>query len=196
MFRYLLEHRLFRLLHRAAGRRVLTPLAGVLAFALTLSFTVPVTAMLVPAFLVHPRIWRRVAVAGAVGSTAAACVLMLVFHHLGWEQVQVWFPGMSSSANWKAVAQWLNEWGLWGLMAVAALPLPQTPALVFFALVRPSLATVAMGILVGKLIKYLVVGRVVSLAPHRFAQLLQRLEAARNGFQIKNGVKSTSSGHS
>lgn len=190
MFRYFFEHRLFRLLHRAASRRVLTPLAGVLAFALTLSFTVPVTAMLVPAFLIHPRIWRRVAVAGAVGSTAAACVLMLVFHHLGWEQVQAWFPAMSTSTHWKAVTQWLHEWGWWGLMAVAALPLPQTPALVFFALVRPSLLTVATGILVGKLIKYLVVGRVVSLAPQHFAPLLQRVEAARNGFLNKNTDKS------
>jgi len=52
------------------------------------------------------------------------------------------------------VLAWVGEYGVIALFFVAALPLPQTPALLFCALTRQPLLEVLAAVLLGKLLKY------------------------------------------
>jgi len=61
---------------------------------------------------------------------------------------------MSASRAWLQASAWLSEWGLYALFAIAALPLPQTPAVAFAALVPLSPPGVFAALFLGKLVKY------------------------------------------
>jgi membrane protein YqaA with SNARE-associated domain len=176
MVHYLMQSRVLRALRRVADTPLLPAVAGVLAFGLTLSMTVPVTSALVPAVLLAPRRWRGIVILSSLGSAIGATVLVIAFHHLGWAQIYAAFPEFARSARWQEVARWTAGYGVLALFAVAALPLPQTPALALCAISRLPEAEVMIAILVGKLIKYAVVAGFAVVFPERF----QAMRAALN----------------
>ena len=149
-----LLQRVMALLQGMANQRLMPSLCGLLAFGLTASMSVPVTAMLVPAVLLAPRHWRSIALQSAFGSAIGATLLVELFHDLGWAQVYQLFPSMLDSDTWQQVLAWVGEYGVIALFFVAALPLPQTPALLFCALTRQPLLEVLAAVLLGKLLKY------------------------------------------
>ena len=163
-----LEGTLARLLRRAAEGRGFLLTCAALAFAGTASASFPVTAMLVPAALLVPRRWKAIAGASAVGSALGATLLVALFHHLGWEQLYERFPEMLTHASWARVMQWVAQWGLPALFAIAVSPLPQTPALIFFGAASQNLPGVFVAMLVGKLVKYGVVTWFAGRFPERF----------------------------
>jgi membrane protein YqaA with SNARE-associated domain len=168
MLRFLLASRVERAIVRAARGPFVPPLAGVLAFALTATMTVPVTAVIVPAVLVARHRAKWIVLLAALGSALGATLLFAVFHHWGWDQVYAVFPEMQQSKAWLGVIDWVDRWGVPALFAVAALPLPQTPALIVLALGPHATATVLIAILAGKLVKYGVVAAAVAAFPERF----------------------------
>lgn len=168
MLRYLIAPRIERAVARYGRSRVAPALTAALAFLFTVSMSVPVTAIVVPAVvLAQPR--RKAVVAfAALGSALGATLLVAIFHHWGWDQVYAAFPEMRDSASWLRVTKWVARWGVPALFVVAALPLPQTPGLVFLALARHGEGEVFVAILAGKLIKYGVVAAAVAAFPDRF----------------------------
>jgi membrane protein YqaA with SNARE-associated domain len=176
MLRFLLENRMLRGLQRRARHRFMPTLVGALAFGLTASMTVPVTSALIPAVLLSPRRWRSIAVQAAVGSALGATLLVLLFHHLGWVQLQAQFPAMMESPGWQRVIAWTAAYGVIALFAIAALPLPQTPALVFCAIARLPVFEMFVAVLLGKLIKYSVIAALAAAFPARFRAFLEVVE--------------------
>ncbi|WP_156811469.1 hypothetical protein [Cupriavidus sp. USMAHM13] len=130
---------------------------GGLAFVATLSMCVPVAPLVAASVLLSARRWKALALCAAVGSGAAALVLYVVFHDLGWEKLLGYLPELTRSARWVQIAAYTEDYGLLALVAIAASPLPQTPALVFVALAELSPLAVFGSILGGKLAKYGVV---------------------------------------
>jgi membrane protein YqaA with SNARE-associated domain len=175
MLHDLLRSRLLRTLQRAADTPRMPWVAGLLACALTVSMTLPVTWAMVPAVLLAPRQWRGIVICSAAGSALGATVLVSAFHHLGWAQVYALFPDIARSARWQEVMQWARDYGVLALSGIAALPLPQTPALVFAAITRQPELEIALAVLVGKLIKYGVIGAAVVRFPHWFHQVATAL---------------------
>ncbi len=171
MLHYLVQARLVRVLRRLAPRRRMPLVAGAMAFALTASMTVPVTAALVPATFLVPRRWRAIAAYGAFGSALGAACLLFVFHHAGWALIEAAFPQWYASPEWQRVIGWVARYGLVALFAVAALPLPQTPALILFAVSAHFLPGVVLAVFAGKLIKYGVVCGAIAMFPARFDRL-------------------------
>ncbi len=168
MLRYLIAERIERTLLRH-GRGAATPLlAGVLAFVCTATMSVPVTAVIVPAVLVARRRWKAIVLLAALGSALGATLLVGIFQHWGWDQVYTAFPEMRESRSWLRVTGWVARWGVPALFVVAALPLPQTPALIFLAVGQEPEVQVLLAILAGKLIKYTVVAAAVLAFPERF----------------------------
>jgi membrane protein YqaA with SNARE-associated domain len=153
--------------------------AGLLALGLTLSMTVPVTSALVPAVLLGPRRWRGIVILSSAGSAIGATVLVIAFHHLGWQQIYAAFPEFAHSARWQHVAHWTAAYGVFALFAVAALPLPQTPALILCAISRLPEVEVMLAILAGKLIKYGVVGGFAVVFPERFQAIRGTLSSVQ-----------------
>jgi len=164
-----LEGLLQRLLRHAAEGHGLLLTCLALAFAGTTTAAYPVTAVVVPAALLAARRWRAVAVASAFGSALGATALVLVFHHLGWRQVYAHFPEMATHPAWAHVTAWTSSYGIVSLFVIAATPLPQTPALIFFGVVQPQYAGIFAAMLLGKLLKYGFFAWAASHFPDRFS---------------------------
>jgi membrane protein YqaA with SNARE-associated domain len=162
-------------LRRAAESRHLLLVCGILACAGTVTVSYPVTAVVLPAALISPRRWRPIALSAAFGSALGATALLLAFHHWGWTWVYAHFPEFASHASWQKILGWVSAHGIAALFAVALSPLPQTPALVFFGILRPEPAAVFVTILVAKVIKYGIFGWLVSRFPGRFRSGLRGL---------------------
>lgn len=143
-----------RLIRYAAKGNLLSLVCLGLAIVGTVSTIYPITAVVVPAVLIQPKLrWRIVAVT-AFGSAIGAMLLMVTFHHMGWAQLYDRFPELTTHPTWKRIMTWTSSYGALGLFLVAALPLPQTPALIFFAIVRHDYLSVFVTIFGGKALKY------------------------------------------
>ena len=156
-----------QVVHRAAnGPAFLAVCVGLAALG-SLTALFPVTTVLVPATLLVPARWRLVAAACALGSAIGATALAGMFHRLGWSQVTERFPELAASDTWHQTVNWVSDYGAWALCAVAATPLPQTPALLFFAIARQDYAAVFAAMLAGKLLKYGVIAWLTARFPER-----------------------------
>ncbi|RWA51430.1 hypothetical protein AU476_22560 [Cupriavidus sp. UYMSc13B] len=69
-------------------------------------------------------------------------------------QLLGYLPELSRSPKWVTIARLTEDYGLPALLAIAASPLPQTPALVIVALAQLSPLAVFASIFSGKLAKY------------------------------------------
>jgi membrane protein YqaA with SNARE-associated domain len=157
MLHHLLATPAQRLLQGVAHSRHYVLLVSLLACASTLSMLVPFSVVLVPAVLLRPRDWRRLWLGCACGSACGAALLVLVFHHLGWQQLYQHYPELQDSASWQLIALWLSRYGLLTLAVIAALPTAQTPALVLCSLTPLPLGGLLLALWLGKLVKYGVV---------------------------------------
>lgn len=179
MLRTILENKVLLRLQRVAQHRFMPSLAGAFAFALTVSLTVPVTSLLIPAVLLSPPRWRSIALQAACGSALGATLLVILFHELGWQQLQALYPGLLDSPGWRRIIEWTGDYGVIALFVVAAMPVPQTPALVFCAIASLPGLNVFLAMLFGKIIKYGVLGALAARFPAKFRVFLDRFEPAR-----------------
>jgi membrane protein YqaA with SNARE-associated domain len=168
MLQRLAEDRLLRAVLRAADRPGYPLIVGAAAFGATLSMAVPFATVLVAAVLAAPRRWRAIALWSSLGTGLAGLVLYLAFHHLGWALFAERHPEIAASRAWLQASAWLSQWGLLALLAIAALPLPQTPAVAFAALARLSVPGVLAALVLGKLVKYAVYAWATSRFPDWF----------------------------
>ena len=143
------------LLRRASGE-AFPPLVGAAAFGATLTQTVPTEWLLVACVAARGKNWLALALWAASGAGAAAVVLYLGFHHLGWIPLAARYPDLAASRAWTAAAAWLERYGVAAIFAVMALPLPvpKLPVLAAAGLQRLPIAEVAAAILTGKASKY------------------------------------------
>lgn len=169
-----LEGLLQRLLRQAAEGRGFLLTCTALALAGTLTAAYPVTAVVVPATLLAASRWRQVAVATAVGSTLGATALVIASHHMGWSALYAHYPQLASHPDWVRVMAWVERYGSLALFAVALSPLPQTPALIFFGVVRPDSLGVVTAVFAGKLLKYGAFAWATRRFPEAFGEGLPR----------------------
>jgi len=108
-------------------------MVGVVALILTVSMTVPFASILIGAILLRRDYWREIVLLSSLGSATGGVVLYLIFHHWGWTQLADGYPELVQSKAWSDATTWVSVYGTWALLAIAATPLPQTPALVFTA---------------------------------------------------------------
>ena len=168
MLRYLISGRIDRALARRGESPYVPALACALAFLCTATMSVPVTAVIVPAVLIARRRAKAIVLCASLGSALGATLLVALFQHWGWDEVYSAFPEMRESRSWLRVTGWVARWGVTALFVVAALPLPQTPALIFLAVTQHPETQVLLAILGGKLIKYAAVAAAVLAFPERF----------------------------
>jgi len=169
MLRYLVAGRIERALARHGQSAYVPILAGALAFLCTATMSVPVTAVVVPAVLLARRRWKAIVLCAALGSALGATLLVSVFQHWAWDEIYAVFPEMRESRSWLRVTGWVARWGVPALFFVAALPLPQTPALIFLAVGQQPEEQVLLAMLAGKLMKYGAVAAAVLAFPERFS---------------------------
>lgn len=159
-----------RTLITSATHRYYPLVVALIAFVATATFSVPFAAVLVPAVLLAPARWLSIGLLSGIASGFGAAVLVEVFHHLGWEFIAARYPDLVQLDVLQWARDWLQSYGLIALLIIAASPMPQTPALLVYSLVNPSMLGVAAAIGIGKSIKYLFLSWVTARYPGRFVR--------------------------
>ena len=174
MLRGALESGLIRTLVRRADTRSFPVVVAAVAFAATLSMSVPFATLLVTAVLMAPRRWVAISLWSSLGAALGAALLYMIFHHLGWATLYAAYPEVVRSPAWRDASRWLDRYGVAALLVIAATPLPLTPALMFAAISRLPVAEVAVALWLGKMVKYVVYGWLASAFPARWISSAHR----------------------
>ena len=159
-----------RILIFSAGHRYYTVVVALIAFVSTATFTFPFVIVLIPAVLIAPRRWLLLGLMCGVASGVGAAVLVELFNYLGQELVIARFPELVRSESWQLGRNWLQTYGLFALMLIAGSPMPQTPALLFYSLVNPSVPGVLIAVGIGKTVKYVFLAWATHRYPARFLE--------------------------
>lgn len=161
---------LSRILIFSAGHRYYTAVVAAVAFVSTATFSFPFSIVLIPAVLIAPRRWLALGLICGMASGIGAAVLVELFNHLGQELVVSRFPELVRSQSWQLSSAWLHTYGLYALMLIAGSPIPQTPALLFYALADPSVPGVLVAVGIGKTVKYVSLAWATYRYPARFLE--------------------------
>ena len=164
-----------------ANRWWFPPLAAALSATATLSLSVPVGPLLIALVALNPRRWRALVVWSVLGSAVAGALFTYLLGHFGGAWIDERLPQLAASKHWHYLVSWVSSYGFVTLAAVAASPFTQTPALFLAALIGMPWPEVFAALLLGKGLKYSLVGAItarttdgspVALASGRVAPLL------------------------
>lgn len=143
---------LFRIRH-SHGYAVAVGLLAVVSAGTSLY---PFGPVIVGATVFAPGRWRGVILGATLGAAIGATTFVLLVQHLGVGLVDAWFPGIRKNAIWAESTYWIERHGELALGLIAALPVPQMPALIASALGEMHPAAVFVALLCGKGVKYTV----------------------------------------
>jgi membrane protein YqaA with SNARE-associated domain len=141
-------------LQEAMPERTYLLMVGIIAFFITVSMTIPFALILIGAVLLRHARWKEIVLISSLGSATGGLILYSIFYYLGWSQITAAFPDLMRSKAWSDATQWVSAYGTWALFGIAAMPLPQTPALIFTALLPLPASEVFFALFLGKLLKY------------------------------------------
>lgn len=176
MIASLLEARIRKRLTQATAAPTYPVLVGLFAFGATLSMSVPFGSILVVATLLRRDKWLRIAILSSLGSALGGLVLYVVFHHLGWNSLIARYPDVVRSEVWAHATHWLSSYGIAALFLIAALPLPQTPALMVAGITRLPVIWVFLALLCGKIAKHTLYAWAVARFPEKFARYFENVQ--------------------
>ncbi|MFZ2267731.1 MAG: hypothetical protein WAV95_09150 [Azonexus sp.] len=145
-----------RLLFRIRHSAWFSLLVGGLAVVSAATSLYPFGPVIVAATVFAPNRWRAVIVASSLGAVIGATGFALFVQSVGPGLVDALFPALRASSIWEHSAYWINQHGSLALAAIAALPVPQMPAMILVALSEMGLPAIALALLVGKTLKYTV----------------------------------------
>lgn len=166
-------HRLVRPLRPLAIRGWFPAVGALMAFAATLSMTVPTVPILGALVSLNPRRWLAIACWATVGSAVGGALLVHVLGHFGGILLAQKLPELAASSHWQHMQGLATHHGWWVLMVVAALPLSQTPFLLVAALFGMPALTVFVSLAAGKAAKYGIVAALTARAASELAALRQ-----------------------
>jgi len=143
-----------RLLFRIRHSAWYPLLVGMLAVISAATSLYPFGPVIVAATVFAPNRWRGVIVGASLGAVIGATGFALFVQSFGPGLVDALFPALRESAIWEHSAYWINHHGSLALAAIAALPVPQMPAMILAALSEMGIFSIALALLVGKTLKY------------------------------------------
>ncbi len=161
--------RLLRLLAPVAGRKWFPQLAAIVAFAATLSMTVPTVPFLTAWVLLSPRRWISISLWAILGSALGGALLVHLLGHFGILFLTEKLPELVASTHWQHLVEWTSHHGWWVLILVAASPFSQTPVLFLAAILGMPAVIVFLSLFAGKAAKYGVIAGLTSRAAERLA---------------------------
>lgn len=168
--KHFLPARLHRLLTAGAAHAHYPLLVAALAFVATTTFSFPFAAVLIPAVLLAPSRWLWIGLLSGIASGCGAALLVEVFFSLGWDWAIGRYPELGQLPGWPWAVVWLQRYGLFAMLVIAASPMPQTPALLLLALSDPPRLGVALAVGIGKTIKYVFLAWATARYPARYAR--------------------------
>ena len=151
------------------------PLIAILAGLDHFIVIIPTDGLLVSGVLLNPRRWVITFLCIAVGSSVGAVALAWAVKVYGLPFILAIAPSMVETSSWQWTERFMTEYGSLALFGVAASPLIQQPAIILAALSPAPLSKIFLVFLLGRLVKFLVLGWVASHTPH----LVRRLWGVR-----------------
>ncbi len=149
-----------------------SPWFGALIAALSAAdayvFVVPNEPLIVAAAAARPKQWLALGLWATVGSAlGAASVAWLVSIGSGWILHVLHAGKLAHSAWWHDSLVAVHHHGIWGLALISLSPLPQHIAVFIAGLVRMPVWKVFLGVLLGRLPKYLGTAYLSARAPEK-----------------------------
>jgi membrane protein YqaA with SNARE-associated domain len=162
-------------LQEAMPERTYLLTVGIMAFIFTVSMTIPFASILIGAVLLRHVRWKEIVLVSSLGSATGGLFLYFTFYYLGWSQIAAAYPDLLQSNAWSDATRWVSTYGTGALLVIAATPLPQTPALIFTALVPLPVSEVFLALFLGKLLKYGTYGWLAGKFPSWFQRLARAI---------------------
>lgn len=137
-----------------ASSRLFPLLSGLLAFIATLSLTIPVVPVLTALVVMNRARWRSITLWAVLGSASGGALFTHLLGHFGTAFLQARVPQLVASSHWQHTVDWVAQYGMVTLAAIAALPVAQSPALLLAAILGMPWYHVFGALLIGKAVKY------------------------------------------
>ncbi len=170
---------LIRHLQKHARRWWYSPLVAFLAFLDHFTIVIPTDGLLVSAVLLNPKRWFSTMLVVTLGSSLGALALAALIEWHGLPLLLKISPGIDGTWMWSWTNEFMDEYGMLAVFAVAISPFMQHPAVALAALAEVPLMKIFGVILLGRTIKYGAVCWVASHMPH----LLKKLWGMRDEIQ-------------
>ena len=161
-------------LQEAMPERTYLLTVAIIAFIFTVSMTIPFASILIGAVLLRHVRWKEIVLVSSLGSATGGLFLYFTFYYLGWSQIAAAYPDLLQSKAWSDATRWVSTYGTGALLVIAAMPLPQTPALIFTALCR-RFRKCFLALFLGKLLKYGTYGWLAGKFPSWFQRLAREI---------------------
>lgn len=141
--------------------------AGTAINLFTIVFTAATVVLFLGAVLGQRKRWRSTAIANALGATAGSAVLLLLMRMQGDGAglLERQFPTVLASPAWAKTTALMQSYGVVGMVVVSSLPLILHPVIAFGVLTGMSDGTILSIVLLGRSVKYLVMGYLTAHAP-------------------------------
>lgn len=142
-----------------------------LAFIDSLIVIVPTDGILISSIFLCRQKWLRFSVGIAIGSTLGGLLLAWLVQAYGMDLILYFSPDLESTRTWQWTESFFDNYGLIVLFVVAATPVFQHPAVILAALSGNRLGEIALVCLLGRLLKFLIMGYVASHAPRLLSKM-------------------------
>ncbi len=153
-----MKHRLrkfFEELKHYASRPWYVPLLAFLAAADLFIFVVPTDALVVSAAMLKPKRWFWIGLAIALGSTLGCALLGILIQQYQSQILTFLHIDVAGAGEWSRFRETVEAHGAWAMVLVALGPFPIPPAVVAAAVGGMSITKLTLGVLVGRVVKYL-----------------------------------------
>lgn len=146
--------RISRILYRIRHARIYPLVVGGLAVISAGTGLYPFGPVIVAATVFAVERWRSIYLGAALGAATGAALCALVVQVAGISMVDAAFPEVRQHAYWERSTYWIGRHGALAMGVIAALPVPEMPALIASALAQLHPLTIGVAIFLGKLVKY------------------------------------------
>lgn len=147
------------------------PLLGLIAIADIFLIFLPSDGLLLSSSILVQRRWLSYALFTAVGSTIGAIILAALVELQGLPYILSLYPGIEENNWWAATKEFIDDYGLFVVFAVAATPLMQQPTIILASLANTPLIYIGFAFLFGRIIKCLIIAYIGAYAPHLIKRL-------------------------
>ena len=134
--------------------RLYVPALGFSAFFLMISGMIPFEVVLIPAIAASPKQAKSICLSVVLGSACGAITLAALTQKLGRPFISELFPHLTLTRGWIRAEEWIEHYGFFSLIATAALPIAQAPALILSGLLKIASWEVGLAFMIGKSLKY------------------------------------------
>lgn len=154
-------------------------LLSVLAALDSMIVVIPNDGILVASSMLQPRRWAVFASFVSLGSTIGALILAAIVQHQGLPWILEMYPWLETTEAWTWSVKFFDQYGLYLVFAVSALPISQQPVIILAGIANTPFFMLGSVLLVGRIIKFLAMAFIASHSP----KLLNKIWGLKDDLQ-------------